>query len=48
MSDVIDDISERINILHMCTYKSPVLGAKTLELIFISDYQAHVLFLQMF
>ena len=29
----------------MCTSKS--LGAKTLEIIFISDYQAHGLVLQM-
>ena len=29
----------------MCTYKS--FGAKTLEIIFISDYQAHGLVLQM-
>ena len=41
MSDVINDILERINIFHMCSYKSLVFGAKTLEIIFISDYQAH-------
>ena len=35
MSDVIDDISERTNIFHMCTYKTLVIGAKTLEIIFI-------------
>ena len=32
----------------MCTYKYLVFGAKTLEIIFISDYQAHELLLQMF
>ena len=47
MSDVIDDISERINIFHMCTYKSLIIGAKTLEIIIISDYQAYGLLLQM-
>ena len=47
MSDVIDGISERTNIFHMCTYKSLVIGVKTLEIILISDYQAHVLMLQM-
>ena len=39
MSDVIDDISEIINLFYMCTYKFLVIGAKTLEIIFISDYQ---------
>ena len=33
MSDAIDDISERINIFYLCTYKSLVFGAKTLEII---------------
>ena len=33
MSNVIDDVSERINIFHMCTYKSLVFVAKTLEII---------------
>ena len=47
MADAIDDISERTNILYKCTYKSLVIGAKTLEIIFISDYQAHGLMLQM-
>ena len=32
MSDVIDAISERINIFYMCAYKSLVFGAKTLEI----------------
>ena len=32
----------------MCTYKTVVIGAKTLEIIFISDYRAHGLLLQMF
>ena len=41
MSDVINDILERINVFHTCTYKSLVFGSKTLEIIFISDYQAH-------
>ena len=36
MSDVIDDVSERTNIFHMCAYKSLVIGAKTLEILFIS------------
>ena len=31
MSDVIDDILERTNIFHMSTFKSLVIGAKTLE-----------------
>ena len=35
MSDVKVDISERINIFNMCTYKSIVLGAKTLKIVFI-------------
>ena len=39
MSDVINDILERINIFHMCSYKFFVFGAKTLEIIFICDYQ---------
>ena len=47
MSDVIDGISDRTNIFHMCTYKSLVIGTKTLESIFISDYQGHGLMLQM-
>ena len=47
MSGVIDDISEITNIFHMCTYKSMVIGAKTLEIIFISDNQAHGLLVQM-
>ena len=38
MSDVIDVISERMNIFHM--YKALVFAAKTFEIIFISDYQA--------
>ena len=41
MPDVMDDTSERINIFHMCVNKSLVSGAKTFELICISDYQAH-------
>ena len=32
MSDVIDDIPERINIFHMCTYRSLGIGAKILEI----------------
>ena len=48
MSDVKADISERTNILYMCTYKSLVFGAKTLEIIFISGYQVLELLLQMF
>ena len=47
MSDVIDDISERTNIFHMFSYRSLVIGTKTLECIFISDYQGYVLMLQM-
>ena len=31
----------------MCTYTSMVFSAKTLETIFIFDYQAHELLLQM-
>ena len=46
MPDVIDDISERTNIFHMCAYKSLANGAKT-EVIFISGYQVHGLLLQM-
>ena len=38
-------ISERINIVYMCTYKSLVISAKTLEIIIISDYQAYGLLL---
>ena len=41
MSDVIDNISERTNMFHMCTYKHLVIGAKSLEITFVSDYQAH-------
>ena len=40
MSSGMDYISERINIFHMCTYKALVFGAKTLEIVIISDYQA--------
>ena len=47
MPDVIDNILERTNIFHMCTCKSLVIVAETLEIIFISDYQAHRLLLQM-
>ena len=47
MSDVKDGISKRTNIFCMCTYKSLAIVAKTLEIIFISDYQAHALVLQM-
>ena len=32
---------------NLSTYKSLVIGAKTLEISFISDYQAHGLLLQM-
>ena len=32
MSDVIDDVPERINIFHMCTYVSLFIGAKILEI----------------
>ena len=45
--DVICDISEWRNIFHMYTYKSLVFVAKTLEIMFVSDYQAHGLLLQM-
>ena len=31
MSDVIDDIPERINIFHICTYIFLVIAAKILE-----------------
>ena len=48
VTDVIDDISERINMFYMCTYKPLIFAAKTLEIIFSSDYQAHELLLQMF
>ena len=34
-------------IFHICTYKSLVFGTETLEIIFISDYQAQGLLLQM-
>ena len=47
MSDVINDILERINIFHMRIYIYLIFGAKTVELLFISDYQAHGLLLQM-
>ena len=47
MYDVIDGISERTNLFHMSSYKSLVIGAKTFKNIFISDYQAHELMLQM-
>ena len=47
MSDVIDGISERTKIVHMFTYISLVIGAKSLEIILISDDQAHELLLQM-
>ena len=47
MSDVIDDISERMDIFHMSTYKSLIFGAKTLEIIFSSGNSAHGLLLQM-
>ena len=47
MADVIEDISERLHIFHMCTYKSLVIGAKILEILFMPDYQAHGLLLQM-
>ena len=47
MFDVPDDISERTNIFHMCSYKSLVIATKILEVIFISYYQAHGLLLQM-
>ena len=36
MSDVIDGISERTNIFHVCSYRSLVIGAKKLEIIFNS------------
>ena len=47
MADVINDNSERIYIFRMYTYKSLVFGTKTLEILFISNYQAHGLLLQM-
>ena len=47
MSDVIDDISERNNVFHMWTYKSLVIVSKMLQIIFISDYQALGMLLQM-
>ena len=47
MSDVKDDTLEIINAFHTCTYKSLVIGTVTLEIIFISDYQANELLLQM-
>ena len=37
MSGVTNDILERIIIFQMCTYKSLLFGAQTLENIFISD-----------
>ena len=40
------DISERNNIFLMNAYKSLVFGAITLEILFISDFQAHELLLQ--
>ena len=43
MLNVIDDISERNNVLHMRSYKSPFIGAKMLVIIIISDYQAHAM-----
>ena len=47
MSDVMNAILERTNIFQTCIYKSLVIGAKTLEILFISDYQGHGLLLQM-
>ena len=47
MSDIIDAISERIKIFHTRTYKSLDVGAKTLGIIFISEYQVHGLLLHM-
>ena len=37
MPDVINNTLERINLFHMCTSKSLVFGAKTLEIIFINS-----------
>ena len=45
--DVRDDISGKMDIFHMFYDKSLVLGAKIVEIIFITDYQAHVHLLQM-
>ena len=47
MPDVNDDILERINAFKTCSYKYLVIGTVILESIFISDYQAHRLLLQM-
>ena len=46
MSDVINDIFIKNQYIDMCTYKSLVFDAKLFDIIFISDYQAHVLLLQ--
>ena len=43
MSIVINNILESITIFHMCNYQFVVFGAKTLEIIFISAYQANEL-----
>ena len=45
MSDVIYVISEKMNIFHMYNNKALVFAPKTLEIIFLSDYQAHGLLL---
>ena len=45
--DVRDDISGKMDIFHMFYDKSLVLGAKIVEIIFITDYQAQVHLLQM-
>ena len=37
-----------VKCIFMCTYEFIVFGAKTLEIILISDYQAHELLLQIF
>ena len=47
MSVVINNILERITIFHICNYQFVVFGAKTLEIIFISAYQANEQLLQM-
>ena len=47
MSGEIDFISERTNIFYMCTYESLVIGCKMLEIIFITDYLAHGMLVQM-
>ena len=39
--DIRGDISEKINIFHMISYKSLVFGAYILEIIFNADYQVH-------